>query len=80
MTTNEANASHKRWAVDDLDDNDGLGFMAILHNRRLAESGAILRDDDRMVVDHMETIGFVGQTSIHFHNGRSIAGFRRPPA
>ncbi len=77
MTTNEANVSYKRWALEDLDDNDGLGFMAILHNRRLAESGAILRDDDRMVVDHMETIGFVGQTAIHFHNGRSIAGFRR---
>lgn len=77
MTTNEANVSYKRWALDGLDDNDGLGFMAIMHNRRLAESGAILRDDDRMVVDHMETIGFVGQTSIHFHNGRSIAGFRR---
>ena len=77
MTTNEANVSYKRWALEGLDDNDGLGFMAILHNRRLAESGAILRDDDRMVVDHMETIGFIGQTSIHFHNGRSIAGFRR---
>jgi hypothetical protein len=77
FTTNEANVSYKRWAVEQLDDNDGLGFMAILHNRRLAESGAVLRVDDRMVVDHSETIGFRGQTSIHFHNGRSIAGFRR---
>lgn len=77
MTTNEANVSYKRWAVSDIDDNDGLGFMAILHNRRLAEAGHILRDDDRMVVDHMETIGFMAQTAIHFHNGRSIAGFRR---
>jgi hypothetical protein len=77
MTTNEANVSYKRWALENLDDNDGLGFMAILHNRRLAEEGKILRVDDRMVVDHSETIGFVGQTSIHFHNGKSIAGFRR---
>jgi hypothetical protein len=77
MTTNEANVSYKRWALEDFDDNDGLGFMAILHNRRLAEEGKILRVDDRMVVDHMETVGFVGQTSIHFHNGKSIAGFRR---
>jgi hypothetical protein len=77
MTTNEANVSYKREAVADLDDNEGLGFMAILHNRRLAESGAILRVDDRMVVDHFETSGFGWTTSIHFHNGKSIAGFRR---
>jgi hypothetical protein len=77
MTTNEANVSYKRRAIEGFDDNDGLGFMAILHNRRLVERGAILRDDDRMVVDHMETVGFVDQTSIHFHNGRSISGFRR---
>jgi hypothetical protein len=77
MTTNEANVSYKRTAVADLDDNAGLGFMAILHNRRLAESGAILRVDDRMVVDHFETAGFGPTTTIHFHNGKSIAGFRR---
>jgi len=77
MTTNEANVSYKRAAVADVDDNDGLGFMAILHNRHLAESGAILRVDDRMVVDHFETAGFGWTTSIHFHNGKSIAGFRR---
>jgi len=77
MTTNEANVSYKREAVAEFDDNDGLGFMAILHNRRLAESGAILRVDDRMVVDHFETAGFGWTTSIHFHNGKSIAGFRR---
>ncbi len=77
MTTNEANVSYKRWAVADLDDNDGLGFMAILHNRRLAERGEILRVDDRMVVDHLETIGLRATSVIHFHNGRSIAGFVR---
>ena len=77
MTTNEANVSYKREAVALVDDNDGLGFMAILHNRWLADSGAVLRVDDRMVVDHFETTGFVSTTSIHFHNGRSIAGFRR---
>ena len=77
MTTNEANVSYRRHAIEGFDDNGGLGFMAILHNRRLAERGEILRVDDRIVVDHMETVGFRGQTSIHFHNGRSIAGFRR---
>jgi hypothetical protein len=77
MTTNEANVSYKRAALADVDDNAGLGFMAILHNQRLAESGAILRVDDRMVVDHFETVGFGPTTTIHFHNGKSISGFRR---
>jgi hypothetical protein len=77
MTTNEANVSYKRRAVDAFDDNGGLGFMAILHNRRLAERGEILRVDDRMVVDHFETAGIRATSAIHFHNGRSIAGFRR---
>ena len=77
VTTNEANVSYKRWAVRDLDDNDGLGFMAILHNRRLAESGAVLRVDDRIVVDHFEMVGLRDTSVIHFHNGRSISGFQR---
>ena len=77
VTTNEADVSYKRHALVDLDDNGGLGFMAILHNRRLAERGAILRVDDRMAVDHYQTIGFGATSAIHFHNGRAISGFRR---
>lgn len=77
MTTNEANVSYKRAAVEGLDDNNGLGFMAILHNRRLAERGDVLRVDDRMVVDHFETVGFRRTSAIHFHNGRAISGFLR---
>jgi hypothetical protein len=77
MTTNEANVSYKRSAIEDFDDNGGLGFMAVLHNRRLAEAGEILRVDDRMVVDHFETVGLRDTSIIHFHNGRSISGFER---
>ena len=77
MTTNEANVSYKGGVIADVDPDEGLGFMAILYNRRLAEAGHILRVDDRIVVDHFETIGFSWTTSIHFHNGRTISGFRR---
>jgi hypothetical protein len=77
MTTNEANVSYKGDVIAEVDPDEGLGFMAILYNRRLAEQGRILRVDDRMVVDHFETIGFSWTTSIHFHNGRTISGFRR---
>jgi len=77
MTTNEANVSYKHWALARHDPDDGSGFMAILYNRRLAEAGEILRVDDRMVVDHLETAGLGPSSAIHFHNGRTIAGFRR---
>ena len=76
-TTNEANVSYKGDVIAKVDPDEGLGFMAILYNRRLAEEGRILRVDDRIVVDHFETIGFGWTTSIHFHNGRTISGFRR---
>jgi len=77
MTTNEANVSYKSDVITEVDPDEGLGFMAILYNRRLAEQGRILRVDDRIIVDHFETIGFGWTTSIHFHNGRTISGFRR---
>jgi hypothetical protein len=77
VTTNEANVSYKRSALEAVPFDEGSGFMAILYNRRLAESGLVLRVDDRIVVDHFETVGFGWTTSIHFHNGRTISGFRR---
>lgn len=77
MTTNEANVSYKRRVLEEVEPDEGSGFMAILYNRRLAEAGHVLRVDDRIVVDHFETVGFGWTTSIHFHNGRSISGFRR---
>ncbi len=76
-TTNEANVSYKRKVVEDVDPDEGTGFMAILYNRRLADSGYVLRVDDRIVVDHFETTGLGPTTAIHFHNGRSVGGFRR---
>ena len=76
-TTNEANVSYKREALEQVDPDEGTGFMAVLYNRRLAESGRVLRVDDRMVVDHYEATGFASTTALHFHNGRSVAGFRR---
>lgn len=76
-TTNEACLSFKRHAVEQLTDSGGMGFMAILELRRLAEAGSELRVDDRFAVDHHQTIGFAETTAIHFHNGRTIAGFRR---
>jgi Glycosyl transferase family 2 len=75
-TTNEADLSFKRWALP-AGVPDGPGFMAVLYTRQLADGGAELRVDDRMVVDHFQSIGVAETSAIHFHNGRSISGFRR---
>lgn len=75
--SNESNVAYKREALAGLTDHGGLGAFLLLHNRRLAAEGLELRVDDRMVVDHFQSLP-AGETSwIHFHNGRSIAGFRR---
>ena len=73
---NEADISFKRWALDDLED-DPLGFMTIRYSRALADSGALLVNDDRIQVDHNETLGPRATAVIHFDDGRTIAGFRR---
>jgi hypothetical protein len=77
VTTNEADLSFKRWALPPRAAADGPGFMAVLYTRQLARAGAELRVDDRMVVDHFQSIGVAETSAIHFHNGRSISGFRR---
>lgn len=77
VTTNEADVSFKLSAIQGFDEHHGLGFMAILHTRRLGQTGRVLRVDDRIMVDHFQSIGFRATSAIHFHNGRSISGFRR---
>jgi hypothetical protein len=51
-------------------------MMEFLFNRQLREQGEILLADDRLVVSHNQSHGFWGTFAVHFHNGRSIAGFR----
>lgn len=75
--SNESNVVYKRTAIEGLSDFGGLGAFLLLHNRALLAVGAELRVDDRIAVDHFQSLP-AGETSwIHFHNGRSISGFRR---
>jgi hypothetical protein len=73
---NEANVSFKRAAVDALRPAP-LGYMAILHTRALGRAGARLINDDRIVVDHHESLRPAATSLIHFDDGRTISGFRR---
>lgn len=73
---NEANVSFKRWALADFEKHP-LGFMTIGHTRALADHGELLVNDDRIVVDHHESLGPRATAVIHFDDGRTVAGFRR---
>jgi hypothetical protein len=71
----QANISYKRRAVA-ADSFPDLGMMEMLHNQTLRRRGDTLVADDRIVVDHVQCHDFPTFCALHFHNGRSIAGFR----
>jgi hypothetical protein len=70
----QANISYKRRVVPRR--MSELGMMEFLFNRQLRERGEILLADEKLVVSHNQTFGFWKTFAMHFHNGRSIAGFR----
>ncbi len=70
----QANISYKRRVIPRA--MSQLGIMEFLFNRNLRDQGEILIADDQLIVSHNQTWGFWGTLAAHFHNGRSIAGFR----
>ena len=72
----EANLSFKRRALEGRTDGEH-GYMAFLHLLDLRRRGESLVTDDRLVVDHFQAMSAVPTLTIHFHNGRTIGGFRR---
>ncbi len=70
----QANISYKRGVIRHAMFSQGM--MEFLFNRHLRDQGEVLLADDRLVVSHNQTWGFWGTFAAHFHNGRSIAGFR----
>ena len=70
----QANISYKRRVIPRA--MSQLGIMEFLFNRQLRDQGEILIADDQLIVSHNQTWGFWGTLAAHYHNGRSIAGFR----
>jgi hypothetical protein len=73
---NEANVSYKRWALASVEPHP-LGFMTIRHTQALADRGELLVNDDRIVIDHHESLSPAATAVIHFDDGRTVSGFRR---
>ena len=71
------NVSYKRQGINRIDDFDGLGALDILHQRALKGSGGFLVADDSIRVIHDQALGFDATVRIHYHAGRTFAGFLR---
>ena len=69
--------TYKASALRGMNGHDGLGMMDALHQRALQAAGGTLVADDDIRVVHDQSLGFVGTVLIHFHAGRTMAGFRR---
>jgi hypothetical protein len=71
------NVSYKRSALAGMSDFGGQGAMDVLHQKMLRERGELLVADDRIRISHVQSLGFGPTTTIHYHAGRTISGFRR---
>ncbi len=71
------NVSYKRDGVYRIDDFDGLGALDVLHQRALKGSGGSLVADDSIRVVHDQPLSLDETIRIHFHAGRTFAGFLR---
>lgn len=71
------NVAYRRHALRDIDDFDGLGTMESLHQRQLRRSGSVLLADDSIRVRHDQHLDFGSATRLHYHAGRTFAGFLR---
>ena len=47
-----------------------------MSNQELRAQGEKLFIDDRIVVEHIQALGFRGTCLLHYHGSRSVAGFR----
>jgi glycosyltransferase involved in cell wall biosynthesis len=70
----QANISYKRRVIPR--DMGELGMMEMLFNRVLRERGEKLVADGRILVQHHQSHDWFKTFASHFHNGRSIAGYR----
>lgn len=73
VISGQANLSYKRRVVPR--EVPTLGVMEFLYTRSLRDRGEVLVTDDRLVVEHVQSGGLADTSAMHFHNGRSIAGF-----
>jgi hypothetical protein len=71
----QANVSYKRRVLPATFPPEG--FMTLTFHEQLRRRGERLVADERLVAHHDQALSLRAHSAGHFHNGRSIAGFRR---
>lgn len=71
------NVSYKRWAIEGIQGVEGIGVNEVMHQRKLARSGATLLVDDRIRSEHVQAMTMGGASRLSFHAGRTMAATRR---
>jgi hypothetical protein len=74
--TGQANISYKRRVLPAA--YPAIGMVEAHYKQLLRERGEKLVNDDRIVVEHVQSLGFLGSCLIHYHDGRCTAGFHLP--
>jgi hypothetical protein len=72
-----ATSSYKRAALDRRPDHGNLGVIELFDAAEMRQPGDILLNDGSIRVSHHQSMGLGGTATSQFHNGRTIAGFRR---
>lgn len=74
LLTGQANVSFKKKFLPiDIPDS---GIFQMFFNRNLIQRGLRIMMSDKPVVWHIQSLGFLGTCRMHFHTGRTLAGFR----
>jgi hypothetical protein len=71
-----AGASFKRSALPKQYPEQGV--MEMLYLREMRRSGGKLFTNSAISLHHVQSYGFWPTFAVHYHNGRAIAGFRKP--
>lgn len=74
LLTGQANVSFKKKFLP-VDTPDS-GIFQMFFNRNLIKGGLKFMMSDKPVVWHVQSLGFWGACRMHYHTGRTIAGFR----
>jgi Glycosyl transferase family 2 len=69
--------SYKRAALERRPDHGALGAIDLFDAAEMRRPGDVLVNDDSIRVHHFQSMGVGGTAAAQFHNGRTIAGFRR---
>lgn len=72
-----ASVAYKRAVLERRPDHAALGAIELFDTAAMRRPSELLLNDDSIRVTHHQSMGVGGTAAIQFHNGRTIAGFRR---